>query len=69
MTALWCRPCGHPLRIELREEIAAKPLGTFSLAGAQMKVSANRVEWPWAVCDNCGRECKGRRIESGDLNE
>lgn len=43
------------LRIEYRLE--AKPLGTYSLAGAQMKVAATR--WPWMVCDACGSTCRG----------
>lgn len=51
-----CPSCGEKtLRIEAR--LAAKPIGDFSLAGAQMKVSA--VEVPWLVCDNCGVEVEG----------
>ncbi|MFZ2238016.1 MAG: hypothetical protein WAV90_00575 [Gordonia amarae] len=59
---LWCRHCGpeHPLRIEWRDEIVARPLGSFSLAGAQMKFSATKRQWPWAICDNCGHESKGK---------
>lgn len=59
---MWCKYCGpdHPLRIEMREVLEAKPIGTFSLAGAQMKFSAIRREWPYAICDNCGRESKGK---------
>lgn len=52
-------PCKHcaskSLRVELRLE--AKPLGTWSLSGAQMKTVAS--EWPWMVCDNCHRESRG----------
>lgn len=59
---MWCRFCGpeHPLRIEWREQIELKPLGSFSLAGNQMKASALKRDWPWAVCDNCKRESKGK---------
>lgn len=58
-TGLWCKYCGPdaPLRIEYR--LVAKPIGTFSLSGVQAKVSA--VEWPFAVCDSCGRESRGKR--------
>ncbi len=64
MSGLWCKHCGpdHPLRIEYREQLEAKPLGSFSLAGAQMKFSAVKRQWPWAVCDNCKRESKGRAV-------
>jgi hypothetical protein len=53
----FCKYCGHVgLKIEWRLE--AKPLGTFSLAGQQMKVSA--LEWPWAICPGCKHESKGK---------
>jgi hypothetical protein len=49
--------CGkNSPRVEWRLE--AKPIGTFSLAGQQMKVTA--TEWPWLVCDGCGRESRGK---------
>jgi hypothetical protein len=52
-----CPGCGaKALRIEQR--ITGKPIGTFSLAGAQMKVSAT-VKW-WLVCDGCGIEAEGK---------
>lgn len=59
---LWCKHCGpeYPLRIEWREEIEAKKVGEFSLAGVQMKFSGVRRQWPYAVCDNCGRSSRGR---------
>jgi hypothetical protein len=51
-----CRYCGSgDTWVEWRLE--AKPLGSFSLAGAQMKFSANR--WPYAVCDGCGHVSRG----------
>lgn len=52
-----CPHCGQQtLRIEHRLE--AKPLGTHSLSGSQMKVSA--MSWPYLVCDNCKVEARGR---------
>lgn len=56
-----CKHCGNPLRIEWRDEYIAKPLGTYSIAGAQNKVVAHTVQWPWAVCDTCKLESKGKR--------
>ncbi|AID58858.1 hypothetical protein PBI_GAIA_38 [Mycobacterium phage Gaia] len=58
---VWCKHCGpdFPLRIEWREELECKPIGSFSLAGAQAKFSAVKREWPYAVCDNCKRESRG----------
>jgi hypothetical protein len=62
----WCKYCGpdYPLRIEYRPErvLVAKPLGTFSLSGQQPKFSviADTRDWPYAVCDNCKRESRGR---------
>lgn len=56
-----CTRCGaRTLRVELREELVAKPLGTFSLAGVNPKVSAVSRDWPWAVCDTCGGESRGK---------
>ncbi len=54
-----------PLRIE--ERIEAKPLGTFSLAGAQMKLSGYR--WPYAVCDRCGRESRGKLASASEAGD
>lgn len=56
---LWCRFCGpeQPLRVEMRLEAA--PIGSFSLAGVQAKFSAK--EWPYAVCDGCGRSSRGEQ--------
>ena len=54
-----CCYCGSAdTWIELRPE--AKPIGTFSLAGAHPKVSAST--WPYAVCDGCGHVSRGQRI-------
>jgi hypothetical protein len=38
--------------------LKAKPLGTFSIAGAQTKVVATKT--PWIACDNCGVEAEGK---------
>ena len=47
-----CPGCGEvgSLGVELR--LVAKPIGSFSLAGAQMKVSAREV--PHLVCTTVG---------------
>ena len=51
-----CPGCGHEgLRIEWR--LAARPVGSYSLSGAQMKVSATRK--PVLICDGCGAEAEG----------
>lgn len=56
-----CRECGaEKLRIEFRTRLTAKPIGSFSISGYQMKVAALGQEWPWMVCDNCGEECEGK---------
>jgi hypothetical protein len=43
------------LTLEWRDTLSARPLGTWSLAGAMPKTSASMVPWPWAVCasDDC----------------
>lgn len=46
--------------IDMRETLVAKPIGTFSLAGQQPKVSAIAGVWPWIVCGNCGFEEKAK---------
>lgn len=52
-----CKYCGSKdTWVERRME--GKQIGTFSLAGAQMKFSVHT--WPWAVCGGCGHESKGR---------
>ncbi|MDM2386875.1 hypothetical protein [Mycobacteroides abscessus] len=58
VTGLWCKYCGSDAPLRIEERLEAKPLGTFSLAGAQMKFSGRM--WPYAVCDRCGRECRGK---------
>lgn len=60
-----CGACGaKELRIEYRETLQVRPLGTFSLSGSQMKFSGNMVRWPWVVCKACGAEGKGKPVTS-----
>lgn len=47
LAGLACKYCGSPdIWVEERPEIIAKPLGTWSLAGAQLKTSAVVTTWP-----------------------
>lgn len=56
-----CKYCNSTdLRIEYREKIIAKPIGSFSLAGAQVKFSGHKVDWPWMVCGGCHHESEGK---------
>lgn len=57
-----CRDCGaKALRLEMRPTVVAKPLGSHSLSGNTLKVSAVvGAGWPWCVCDACGSESKGK---------
>lgn len=55
--ATTCPGCqASTLTVEYR--LRAQPLGTFSLAGQQLKFSA--LEWPWVVCPGCGAEAEGK---------
>ena len=58
-----CPGCGEigDMEIEWRDTLVARPLGTFSLAGQQLKVSADWARWPWLVCLSCGFAVKGER--------
>lgn len=38
--------------------LLARPLGSYSLSGNQMKFSA--AAWPYAVCGGCGHVSKGK---------
>jgi hypothetical protein len=61
LAGLPCKYCGSPdIWVELRPRITARPLGTWSLAGAQLKTSAIETTWPWAVCGGCGHESEGK---------
>lgn len=54
-----CVYCGSDeTYVEYRVE--AKPVGSFSLAGAQAKVSS--YTWPYAVCAGCGHESRGKLV-------
>lgn len=57
-----CKYCGTvgQIKIEYRKKLIPKPLGTYSLSGSQMKISATEVKWPWAVCGACGHESEGK---------
>ena len=49
-----CPQCGAvELRIEWQDGLRAKPLGSFSLSGQQMKVSAIRTRVPVLLCGGC----------------
>lgn len=52
-----CRHCGS-LDTWIEERFEPQPLGTYSLAGAQMKFAA--TPWPYAVCDDCGHTSRGQ---------
>lgn len=54
---MWCKHCGPEFALRIEWRLVAKPLGTFSLAGQQMKFSAANT--PFVICDNCGRESQG----------
>lgn len=61
-----CPECGEQkMHVEHRPVtvIEAKPLGSHSLSGNTLKVSAMEkvVQWPWAVCEGCGMEMKATR--------
>lgn len=49
--------------LTLEEKLEARPLGTWSLAGRQVKTSA--VWWPYAVCttEGCGFEKRASVVE------
>lgn len=56
-----CRHCGSSdIWVELRPRITARPLSTWSLAGAQLKTSAVAGSWPWAVCGGCEHASEGK---------
>lgn len=52
-----CPACGEiTLKIQWREELIARALGTWSLPGSQPKTSASMRPWPYLVCDECAFE-------------
>lgn len=57
-----CPACGATaLRIEWRTRVVASPIGTFALAGQQVKAPAKTEPWPWVRCGACGIEAEGSR--------
>jgi hypothetical protein len=52
-----CPRCGASGTLSIRERLQAKPPGTHSLAGGQMKVSARSV--PVLGCSDCGLSVDG----------
>ncbi len=52
-----CTYCGSN-ETWIEQRLTAMPIGSFSLSGMTPKVSARY--WPWAVCDGCGHESKGK---------
>jgi hypothetical protein len=55
-----CGNCGTVGQLRIEHRMVARPIGSFSLAGQQMKVSARL--WPYMVCDGCGAECEGKLV-------
>lgn len=65
-----CTNCGAAsLRLEVREQLVSKPIGTFSLAGMQMKTSAFTQPTYWCVCDSCESESMGKpaSVDAADI--
>ena len=52
-----CPACGE-LTLVIEERFEAKPIGTWSLAGVQNKMTGTM--WPWIRCTNCGVEARGK---------
>lgn len=53
-----CSKCGTDGSLRIEYRLRVKPIGTWALAGAQMKVTATR--WPYMVCDACGARSAGK---------
>ncbi len=61
-----CPACGTgpgTLSLQVGSRLQARPLGTFSLAGAQMKVAA--IASPVLRCSACGLQVQGRWDSDG----
>lgn len=52
-----CPKCTRVGKLRIEMKLVAKPLGTFSLAGSNLKFSANEI--PVLYCDGCGLELEG----------
>ena len=50
-----CPRCGNKT-LEIETRLKAQPVGTYSLAGQSLKVSA--VQRYWLVCRTCGIEAE-----------
>lgn len=61
MSGLWCKHCGPDAPLRIEERFEAAPIGSFSLSGVQMKTTGQF--WPYAVCDSCGRESRGKLFD------
>jgi len=61
-----CPACSAAGTISVRLILVAKPLGTFSLAGAQAKVSAASAAV--AECSACGLSVRGR-LENATVSD
>jgi hypothetical protein len=53
-----CPLCGLTGCISIAWRLVAKPLGSFSLSGSQMKLSANRSLWATCSTPGCGMEAR-----------
>jgi DNA-directed RNA polymerase subunit RPC12/RpoP len=53
-----CPSCGYEFLV-IESRLVTKPVGTFSLAGAQAKFAA--YEWPYIVCPGCGINAPAKR--------
>lgn len=56
-----CPRCGE-LSLKIEWKLHAKPLGSFSVAGQQMKLVCQ--EWPYLVCKSCGVEAPAKAKET-----
>lgn len=55
LTSTACPACGVRYAVYVREVFTAKPIGSFSLAGAQMKFSAIRsLVYECSLCGDTG---------------
>lgn len=59
LSGVQCTACGAVGQLRIETRLEARPLGTWSLSGNNLKTSA--IEWPWMVCDACKAECKGKQ--------
>lgn len=46
-----CPACGEK-KLAITMRVRVKPLGTFSLPGAQLKFPG--IRWPYLMCEGCG---------------